>query len=602
MTGIEINGEYLDLPPTVLLEIVRNSPYLNNDEIDGEYSLPIAVPYTNRNFRLLGYTGNHYKQHSKQSIDAKLHGSAGIVYPGTLLLDGFERNLNQPESILCNTLFVFSISDFYQQVKDKKLSDFAYGGPRTFNWTSNNPVDGSSGFWQHIHTIRDGSADYVFVPIQNESYGHLPVILNPSYASVKWMNKLDAFFTTTNYYKDIENAVSLCPGIRLSYILKKIFEEIGFQLTGEVLSDATFNKIFIQSFRGIYWCDYKANVPGNYTPLSSITININEHVPPNYSVQDFIIDIKNRYGLAFVFDSNRRLCTLKYLKTRLTSGSQKDFTRYTTAAVKAKFEEKTRVISLKNTIDGRDSYPVVLTTTGVPLISAVLKIENLPAASGIQEGTYCYVHTENSYYQVVGDSGGSSRHWEKGFDNIGDYIATGETEAITTRMSPFAVSRIEYRDYGVIHKYIGHFLTCDQPGNWYQNPDLNAWGLRTFFYHGMQYDIRDDGSTTDRARYPYGVPYSTDNYGNELGGWSDVYVRQYGTVNNGLVEMFWKEWLKVYNSTDLRTIVLRLPLYELYNLNWEDFIMIQNVLFMIKKMKFNIPYTNTVEFEMLKIS
>lgn len=602
MIGIEINNEFLDLPATIQLEIVRNSPYLNNDEIEGEYALPIAIPYSDNNYKILSYTGNHYKTHTKEIINATLIVNGSVKYPGTLVIDGWEKNNNNPKSLSTKGIFTFSISSFFQQIKDKKLTDLTLGGTRTFSWTTNNPYDASNGFWQHLHSIAATPGDYTFVPIYNEGYGTIPGnIIIPSHKKMVWMNKLDMDNQTQLYFAYHKNAVTLTPSIKLNYVIKQLFEQFGWDIDGDIFSDSTFNKLYLQSFKAVYWCNYSTTSGALITsPLSTININLGEHMPPDYSIQNFIIDLKNRYGLAFIFDIATKKCSVKFLKNIANNATSIDLTKYAGAGVKSKFDKKIRVVGLQNNIDGADSYPTPLNAANLPTIPAVLNTAALPAVAGYDEGTFCYVFLNNSYYEIVTNDAGT-KEWQIAGDNIGDYLPIGYTETLDTNISTIPSTYIKYRTMFGFTDYYGFFPTCNQLGNWYQNKEDNPFGLRTILCYGLQNDVKEDGTNAGSVGYPYASAHSTDNFGNELTTWSNVYERQYSTINNGIYKTWFTEWIKFYKQIDERTYVLKLPFYMLQGIFWENIIIIHNVQFLIKKMKYILPYTGMVEVELLKI-
>jgi len=597
MTGLAINGEFLDLPPNVMLEIERNSPYLNNDQIDGEYSLPVAIPYTDKNFRLLGYTGNHYKQHEKQTITAELYGGGGSIFIGTLVVDGYERNANVNGSILTNAIFTFALSSFFQSIKGKKLSDLELGGIRTFSWTGFAPYDSSGGFWQHAHDTFAHFADhdYTFPPIKNEDYGYyLGNDGSPEFKNIKWMNKLQTGHSLP-YLEQELNIASLCPGVKVTFILNSIFTEMGWKLQGEVMEDDTFKKLILQSFRGVYWCDYTAVGLLTVITKGSVDVDLREHMPPDYTIQSFIIDLKNRYGLAFVFDLNERVCTLKFMKNIAANGEARDFTQWAHATVKAKFEAA-KIIDLRNTIDTQDKFPVPIENHDIPTTPAVMGKDNLVDPNTVDEGTFCFVRKENTWYQAVTNPDATSLEWLRAGDNIGDYFVLDAKETFQTEISTFAIGWIEYR-----FNFFGQIPICLQNGNWKQNGTITPWKPRMLLYHGMQYDQYVDYTDTGKQLYPMASVSNLDNYGNDLGGWSNVYEFNDGTNETGLVKAQWEEWLKFYSKSDLRTFTFNLPLYLLYTVMWEDIINIHSAKFLIKRMRYNIPYDGKVEMDLLKI-
>lgn len=586
-TGIEINGEFLDLPPGVVMEIIRNSPYFNNDAIDGEYSLPISLPYSDKNYRLILYASNHYKTHAKITIEANLHAN-GEKFIGKFIVDGFDKNMNNPQSAIWSSIFVFGLSSFFQDIKDKKISDLVLGGKRSFPWTTADPFDLSSGFWQHVHDVATTPIEYTFVPIKNVDY---------KTGMLEWMNRITpSGGSLTNQMGEIYNLACCCPGIQLSYVLQKCFTENGWTIEGDILSDTSFTTIYLQSFLGIYWCDFDLDVhPYTYTALAVVDFYLKDHLPKDYTIQNFIIDVKNKYGIGFNFNYQEKKCTLVQLNTVSTSAA-KDLSAYVTGIVKSKFQETTRVVSLKNTIN--DSYPQVLIDT-----SAVIRVKlkgDLPAASTVSPDDIYFVRQENIFYQAIGDNAGT-KYWVRAADNIGNYNEKTETESLQTNIQSLAQSWTSYRVDGGGRTYYGNFCTCLQTGNYKQKTDFDNWGLMTFQHHGMQLDMRDDGTNTNSTNYWYATNTTTDNYANDLGGWSNVFEHKQGAIDNGIVKTLYEKWLQYYQSTDSRTFLLTLPLYLLKDIAWEDKISIYNVQFLIKNMKYILPYNDKVEMELLKI-
>jgi len=604
MIGIELNGEFLDLQPGVIFEIVRNSPYFSNDQIEGEFSLPVTVPYTDKNYRLLNFFGNHYKTHAKTTIAARLHGGPNFIHDGSFIIDGFDKNNNIPGSQLTSGLFVFGISSFFNEIKDKKLSDLSYGGTRSFNWTTNAAYDSSGGFWQHVHAVADTPGDYTFIPIKNDGYGEYPGdVSTPSFKKIDWMNMLDMNGHSVQFFQQEKNIASLCPAINLVYLLKQVLIENGWSYAGTVFTDPYFAKLFAQSFYAIYWANYTTNHILVMYPLSVVNIKLNEHVPPNYKITDFIIDLKNRYGLSFSFNMANRVCTVNFLKDIL-NGTPKDLTAYCNAPVKAKFDDKVRNISLKNNIDSSDSYPVTIENANFPQQAPVRSLRDRPNPSGVPEGDFIYVFEENNWYQCVNAESLGVKEWWEAANNIGDLIVPDETEALTTNISTFVMKEIKYR-INAGHDYYGYFPICNQAGNWYQNDVKTPWALRTLIFHGLKPDRRDDNTATGSANYTLGSSNTSDNFGNDIAGWANVYQYSFGTIsytiNNGLYEVLLKDWINIYKNTDTRTYTLTLPLYLVYNILWEDIIFINNVRFFIKNLKYNIPYNGIVQVELLKI-
>jgi len=214
----------------------------------------------------------------------------------------------------------------------------------------------------------------------------------------------------------------------------------------------------------------------------------------------------------------------------------------------------------------------------------------------LDEGTFCFVRKENTWYQAVTNYDATGLEWERAGDNIGDYFVLDAKETFETGISTFAIGWVEYR-----FNFFGQIPICKQLGNWKQNGTVTPWKPRSLLYHGMQYDQYVDYTDTGKQLYPMASVSNLDNYGNDLGGWSNVYEFNDGTRETGLFKAQWEEWLKFYTKSDLRSFTFDLPLYLLYTVQWEDIISIHSAKFLIKRMRYTIPYSGKVEMDLLKI-
>lgn len=398
MLAIKINSEFLDLPADTGMEMNRNSPFLNED-IEGEYSLGLTIRYTDKNFRLLSYYGNFYRQHQKLSIDASLYDNGLFRYAGKLVITQHSANMNNPAETTWNGFFTIGSASFFQEIKDVRMQDINYGGIRSFPWTGNIYNDGSNGFWQHLHAARSPNLyPYTFYPIKNEGWS--------DEHNVRWMNRLDpgnTFYSYTTGETDLfnSNVISITPSIYYSFILEKIFTQYGWTISGDVLSDPGFIKATMPSFKAIHWADFKKiPFPANgyfFTFPANVTFDLADHVPQDVTVGSFIANLKNRFGWYFDFDSSSKTAYLRSNKSLITAGV-KDWTQYTLAKYSSEYQDGTKTYSLVNNIDPADTFPVLpvikYNTLQVPAASEA----TLPANAGYADGDIIYALLENQYY------------------------------------------------------------------------------------------------------------------------------------------------------------------------------------------------------------
>ncbi len=296
MVGIKdiASGEFFDIPSDISLEIERSNPYLGSaEEIPGESTLPINMGYTDKNYRLVSYHGNFYKRNSKLSIAVEIHDRGNYKYSGTFVIQAHSSNMNQITDTVWNGIVTFNASSFFQNAKNLLLNEIDMGGERSFPWTTGLPYDGSDGFWQHIHEARAPDAfDYVFYPVINPAWA---TFLNADedtklYLGMNLLGQAEGH--TDNDFSlpigglglDERNLYSIVPMIYVKFILQKIFDAIGWTLTGDILEDEGFKRLTLVGTRGIKYMT---------VPRGSLVINTIS--PVVFDLKDFVRDAVQLY-------------------------------------------------------------------------------------------------------------------------------------------------------------------------------------------------------------------------------------------------------------------------------------------------------------------
>lgn len=598
MLGIKINGEYLDLPADIGLEMQRNNPYLN-DDIQGEFSLTLNIKYTDKNYRVLTYAGNFYKKNEKLLFDAEIYDNGTFRYGGVLVINQHTANMNRQSETSWSGFFTIGSSSFFQMIQDYRLQDVDYGGARNFRFTTFNINDGSGGFWQHIHAARTpNSFPYTFYPIVN--YGW-----NTKYI-VQWMNKLDDNNNFVTYDQNTSslvgsNTVSITPAIYYSYILTRIFAQFGWKISGEILSDPGFIKLTMPSFNAITWARFRWH-GGIFDPgylnahLWNISFDLADHVPQSVTVGEFLTNLKTRFGWYFYFDSFAKTAYLKPYKN-LIGTTAKDWTGYVAAPYTAEYKDKSKTFSLVNNIDANDLYPVILKVDETTLLPPAFSPETFPDAQTSAEGAVIYSFLNNSYYINQINDAGDLFEWVFFSHNIGDYEPPGSDTVIESEISTMPIEVVQNRE-----GFRALCPRCYQPGNFAYSPSgVVGWGMRALFYHGMVTDKNVDGSFSGTLPYPYASCHNLTIDNQQIGKWSIPYRHEYLAVNDGTYDTWWKTWLALLSIQDIRTFNFRLPLNELKNFKFDDSIVINNVFFIVMEFKEVLPYKGVTEFKMKRI-
>jgi hypothetical protein len=68
----------------------------------------------------------------------------------------------------------------------------------------------------------------------------------------------------------------------------------------------------------------------------------------------------------------------------------------------------------------------------------------------------------------------------------------------------------------------------------------------------------------------------------------------------GLVDFWWKEWLKILAENDTLKTRLHLNLIDYLKLKWGDEILIENTSYFLKKITDTLPYPDSIEIEAVR--
>lgn len=594
MLGISINGEFLDLAPATSAQLERKSPFFNSDDLAEEYSLPFTFPYTPRNARLLGLQNHFYTRRLKVKIPAKAHDNNNFSYAGELMLTAARLNANDITRSTITGFFVTGASSFFQQIKNKKLKELELGGIRSFVWTNNDPASPNAGFWQIIHRSLDGSMEYSFAPIRNSKWSGSDDVGTPD-----WMNRLD---NSANLDYD-NNFNTLAPQVSLKYLLTKICEEHGWDFDYSTMPETSWQTIFMPSFYAVTWqkiIQIGAPPYFEHSPLPTIEMNLQNHVPPDVYIQNFIIMLRNRYNWGFEFDANLKVCRMFALKD-LANGAHKDFTPYMAVDWDSDFSEDVKIYAFKNNIDSADALSSSPDFSKIPVPTSVELFTDIPAPAEANFNQVYYVWKENKYYQCRYDETVNQYFWDVLADGIYNYEPAGNNNSIETDASTMPVYKTLYRTNGVTD-YYGLFPLCEQEGNWQgKDGDFKPWGVRLLFHRGLVFEANPLGNIgTDKYPYLTSICFTITQTEPDLE-WSNVWIHRCDDVELGIINYWWKDTLNYLKQSEVATGTLYLPRRELVNLKWSDVILLKNIPHVSQKITEVIPYDGTVKAELRRI-
>jgi hypothetical protein len=566
---LKYNNEFLDLAPDENSEMEKNSPlFLGLDTLLAEYSTPIAIKYSDKNARLLGYLFFDLTVKTKSSFEVEIYSAGTFITRSTLIIESAGMNFRFAGKSSISGYLLTGISNFFTYIKDKKLTQLSLGGGRTYNYTTSDPTDGTTGYWQHFQGTWEFEDDYVILPMRNEAYTEDDILFT---YSAGWMNKLDSS-------NNLVATQPVFPFPKLSYVLNQIFEEAGWHLDTTGLNDTEWMQLLMYSnyiVRTTYYTLSGETVTNS--PYASVTVSLNNAMPQDITCSRFILEVCKRYLWFPITDTATHTVKLIALK-EVGNRTRKDWTQYADAASTSDFAAPPRIFAFKNQFEGDDQYPSSFDTTGKEIVQAS-GFEDPPdvsAGGDLYDHFLFYVFRENKYYSAQYD--GTTSFFEDEGDNIYDEEPENATDTYETAVTTMPLQKVQFDN-----------------GNYGNVPVVNQergtkWGIRTMLYHGLAQQVDSSGDPVADNYYPYGSSINTPPSGTPQLIWSNVYIHtEYVTEEGvltvhefGIIEYWAKRWINMIASGEVIKRNFYLPLHEIVKFQWNDIILVHNIPHLIK--------------------
>lgn len=602
MIGIQINGEFLELPVSTTTQIERNTPLTLGDEIIGEYSFPFVFKASPHNMRLCGFINElgTIKNSSNLKIEASYYENNFFAYKGTLVAEYVNTNLNRPGEGEISVYFLAGISSFYQQAKNVYLKDIDLGGDRSFQ--SLLFLYEAQSTWYKT----SDQTDFVFAPIYNPGFLRIDVSTYsngepvPEDVMPNFMNKI-IYYNNVVTLATLPNRYNLVPFIYLVYLIKRVFYAFNFTITGEILEDEDFKKIYVDNYQAVDWYSLDINATSSF--------NLKNHVPQEWTIASFLLNLAKRYALSFQIDLNNRICKIVQLNLLPVKAATKNFTKYSAANVKLTFLSDSKILGLSQKFDELDESFSEPDFTGLTRGEDVKYYSDLPAPDDKSAKHYHLVISRNQWFACTYDEGDDAGYiWSLLGDNIYDYEPDNKTDSIETEIT--TVNQILYTNWRPNSKAL--FPYVNRPGNSSiktsqvigQIPEVVPgfsflpptdtgyvnFGMRLLYYHGMQPDSYNDTSGVS-VMYPFSSPHIYNTIGERVGNYSAAFIGLDFDNDVGIVSRFWLNWLKLLSSQEQISFTLLLKLHEYLQLQWEDVFLIRNVPYLLTKIQVDSPFT-----------
>jgi hypothetical protein len=545
----------------------------------------MELPNTQTNLRLLNYAGIIQSRLDNSGFDCKLYDRGFQHSIGKLKIEKPIHHLNNAKKGRVPCYYLSGISNFFQDVKDRRLRDIDLGGERSFTFTGFNFAD--AGFWAHITTVLNtpaGVFDYAFFPVWNDSFdgglGKARVVNH-----VKWnavANRVE-FSQRATGHPLVGDSNPIVPFPYLKYVLEQAAAYVGWKIQGAILSDPGFREATMINFKAIDW-SWVRFVGSGLTTIKTrnpVKFDLGDHLP-DISIAEFFLSLKNRLGWWYDFDRKNKVIIIKPLIDEST-GNIKNFSKYANPLVPKKVNKEKKTYALKNS--NSSSSPDY---QSIDLQADVATIAALPAAAETTYGHVHYVIVENSYYICRQDDTTGVYSWELYAANIYDYAPAGANEDINSTAITAGNEKFDaYMDF------IPHL---EMPGIWPLRTEFETdFPLALIFFKGL----RNNKAGTP---YPFATSGIYDSTGAQCGNWALTYTcKKLNGDDVGLYQLNFKKFLDTLNTNEEFEVTLNLPLVEWLLLHFSDIIVINGVKMYITKVKSTLPYNNSVLLETSRI-
>ena len=281
------SGEAYDLPAGAALEITRTNPFFNEM---GEQSLPVSLPLTARNKRLLGYI-NRPDYNRKPARELTVIIRDGIYQqPARQVIFGVT-----PDAI--DTTFYFRNGDFYTRLKNLTMSEVF---SQTIVFESVEELNKAYNAWC---TVRSDMFAIFPVAVNDESEEGKYKILNRidhtagTGDSDKFLPLYNIKARTERRYDGsdyfdvaIPAGYYITPFVRVGWMLKTIFAHIGVTLNdNRFFSDPDLSELVVLN--------------NTADAVASLTLLISDLLPAG-NVADFLDILRKRFRCEYILNAD----------------------------------------------------------------------------------------------------------------------------------------------------------------------------------------------------------------------------------------------------------------------------------------------------------
>lgn len=518
---------FLDLTPGTTLDVESLAAAFDENFSVGDFSLPLTIPWTNNNRRLLGFA-ERLRNQNKQS-----YYKCTVYDTGLPVMINAKMTMLEKKGDFKYTKGSFNVSIagtkglYGTQIRNLYVKNLALGGPISFSGMSSRQF--AEGVMKGTIT---GYPYLAFAPVAIENFFDTQrPDWTTEFLALDCVNNIIVTGTGPNDWtfarpQSSNPTVAVAPGneeyvdyrtvpfFQLKFVLQHCFSEFGYTLTGDFITSTDWDDVYIFSNCGV------EKYSNAYTDFNE-QILPGDHMPPKLFITDFLKGVFAFFNMYPIFDGSNTV-TLQYRRDDFknkkilslnniiadefdssfvnqfnTDGTTDDFSNFETGYV------------LNYTWDANDQYysDQVKDWLGdatqqpekniVGTVATRAALDSFTYTRSLTTNDIVFVLAENIYYSVA-DATTTPILWDVYAERLNSYnkypssrsvdclISTlcsyAQLSATTLLVNPATGTPVLTTGTGVVEKK--NFVGTRQAGSYINNKGIKVvspWDLRIFF-------------------------------------------------------------------------------------------------------------------------
>lgn len=602
---------FLDLPADASLDIESYANAFDENLTVGEFSLPVEMPWTARNRRLLGFA-ERLKNDNTQSY------WRCVVYDtGLPVIENAKMTMLEKKGRFDYLQGSFNVSIagtkglYGSQVRNKYLKDLSLGGPIKYNTDSRS-------FAEAVMKGTINNYPYIaFAPVAIESFFD---INRPDYSSEflakDTVNNIiagggswtfgrpqssspgTAAASGTAEYMDYRTV----PFFNLLFVVKKCFEEFGYTVKGHFITGTDFSDVYLFN-------NYAIEKYSNANTDVTSTIIPGNHMPTNTLITDFLKGIFSFWNIYMDFAGTE--VTLYYRKDDFTGNDALSLNDVVASTFDSSFVNQFNTdntsdaqaqqtgYSLNYTWDGNDQYysdrvkDWLGDSTIAPeknFVGTVAKFSDLGSFAidrPLTTNDVVYCQADNLYYQVA-DATGFPILYDAYAEGLNAFKKLPASRSVECPISTLCTYVQQNSSTGLYERQ--DCLATRQAGSYFNNKGiqvLNPCGLRVMYIKNQ---------VIGGVNRPVSFNWNRNAVNQKILPYSLTW-----TGNNGIAATFHERWQNLQDTLEVVKTSVTINQRVLNNLNSYKKYEIGGVIFFAYKTEFTIPLRQTMEIYLVPV-